>query len=201
MGSVIAKEIFPVHWRLTMIRLFRTCFRSCCLAAILCCSAVMPAAAADAPIQIEADRMSSTEKTNSVLFSGNVDARQADVRIRANEMTVFYTPAKPNKKGQKTASQQVEKIICTGNVEVSKKEWLGTSKKMLYLAKERQVILMDNAKAYQGQNMVSGEKIIYYMDEGRSEVVGGSKGTRTTVGDSGEGAKKPGRVNMTIIQK
>ena len=184
-----------------MMRMFTHLFRSSCLAAVLCCLAVIPAVAADAPIQIEADKMASTEKTNTVLFSGNVDARQADVRIRANEMTVFYTPAKPNKKGQKTASQQVEKIICTGNVEVSKKEWLGTSKKMIYLAKERQVILMDNAKAYQGQNMVSGEKIVYYMDEGRSEVVGGAKRTTTTVGDSGKGASKPGRVNMTIIQK
>lgn len=181
--------------------LFTTCFRSSCLAAILCWLVVMPAVAADAPIQIEADRMSSTEKTNTVLFSGNVDARQADVRIRANEMTVHYSQAKTNTKGQKTASQQVEKIICNGNVEVSKKEWLGTAKKMIYLAKERQVILMDNAKAYQGQNMVSGEKIVYYMDEGRSEVVGGSKGTKTTVGDSGKDTKKPGRVNMTIIQK
>lgn len=201
MGSVIAKEIFPVHRRFTMMRLFPLLSRAACLAAVLCCLAVLPVAAADAPIQIEADRMSSTEKTNTVLFSGNVDARQADVRIRSNEMTVYYSAATPGKKGQKTTNQQVDKIICTGNVEVSKKEWLGTAKKMIYLARERQVILMDNAKAYQGQNMVSGEKIVYYMDEGRSEVVGGSKRTRTTVGDSGKAGQKPGRVNMTIIQK
>jgi hypothetical protein len=39
------------------------------------------------------------------------------------------------------------------------------------------------------------------MDEGRSVVVGGAKGTKTTVSDAEQGAKKPGRVNMTIIQK
>lgn len=185
-----------------MIRKFPKCFQSLALALLLCGLASGPLSAADAPIQIEADKMSSTEKTNSVLFSGNVDARQADVRIRSNEMTVFYTSVDPKQKakGQKT-SQQVQKIICTGNVEISKKEWLGTSNKMIYLAKERQVILIDDAKAYQGQNMVSGEKIIYYMDEGRSEVVGGAKGTKTTISDAEQGAKKPGRVNMTIIQK
>ena len=64
-------------------------------------------------------------------------------------------------------------VICVGNVEITRGEWLGTSKKMVYLSKERQVILTGNAKAWQGQNMVSGEKIIYYLDEGRSEVVGG----------------------------
>ena len=84
-------------------------------------------------------------------------------------------------------------------VEVSRGEWLGTGKKMIYLAKERQVILLDSAKAWQGQNMVAGSKIIYYLDEGRSEVIGGR--TSTTLSDAAEKDKKKSRVNMTIMQK
>lgn len=147
--------------------------------------------------------MTSTEKTNSVVFTGDVDAKQGDVRIRTEEMTVYYTPAeakgaaKPKKGEQPKTSQQVEKLICVGNVEVTRGEWLGTGKKMIYLAKDRQVILTGNAKAWQGQNMVSGEKIVYYLDEGRSEVIGGSPAA-TAGGDSK--AKKPSRVNMTILQ-
>ena len=169
------------------------------------------ALAAEAPIHIESNRMTSTEKSNSVVFSGDVDAKQGDVRIRADEMTVFYNtlestakqPVPKDKKkpaapqAEKKTSQQVEKLICTGNVEVSRGEWLGTAKKMLYLSKERQVILTENAKAWQGQNMVSGEKIIYYLDEGRSEVIGGSK---ATAGEGDGSKKKPSRVNMTILQ-
>ena len=167
--------------------------------------------AAEAPIHIESNRMTSTEKSNSVVFSGDVDAKQGDVRIRADEMTVFYKalestakqPAPKDKKkpaapqAEKKTSQQVENLICTGNVEVSRGEWLGTAKKMLYLSKERQVILTENAKAWQGQNMVSGEKIIYYLDEGRSEVIGD---TKATAGEGAGGKKKPSRVNMTILQ-
>jgi len=153
----------------------------------------------DAPIHIEADKMTSTEKTNSVVFTGEVDAKQGDVRIRTDKMTVYYT-AKDSKgskaQKEKKATQQVEKLICVGNVEITRGEWLGTSKQMIYLSKERQVILTDNAKAWQGQNMVSGDKIIYYLDEGRSEVVGKSS---TTVGSSA-GSKKKSRVNMTILQ-
>lgn len=203
MGSVIAKgkppDIRPRRFIMARSLFSLTLLR--CLATAICCLVASPLVAADAPIQIEADHMSSTEKSSSVVFSGNVDAKQQDVRIRSDEMTVYYTMASTaeKKKGKKT-SQQVQKIICAGNVEVSKKEWLGTSKKMIYLAKERQVILIDNAKAYQGQNMVSGEKIVYYMDEGRSEVVGGPR-TSTTLSDKDKGGKKPGRVNMTIIQK
>jgi lipopolysaccharide export system protein LptA len=159
-------------------------------------------AANDAPIHIESNRMTSTEKSNSVVFTGEVDAKQGDVRIRTDEMTVFYTAAdttKAKKDEKKKTSQQVEKLLCTGNVEITRGEWLGTAKKMVYLSKERQVILTDNAKAWQGQNMVSGDKIIYYLDEGRSEVVGGSKAT--TAGDGDGSKKKPSRVNMTILQK
>lgn len=154
----------------------------------------------DAPIHVEANRMTSTEKDNSVIFTGDVDATQGDVRIRSDKMTVYYTAkakkGEKSKKGEQKASQQVEKLVCTGNVEVTRAEWLGTAKKMIYLSRERQVILTGKAKAWQDQNMVSGEKIIYYLDEGRSEVIGG---TSTTVGKA-KGKKKPGRVNMTILQ-
>ena len=157
--------------------------------------------APEAPIHIEANKMTSTEKTNSVVFTGDVDAKQGDVRIRSDEMTVFYTPEaaaeKEKKAEQKKTTQQVEKLICVGNVELTRGQWLGTSKKMVYLSKERQVILTDNAKAWQGQNMVSGDKIIYYLDEGRSEVI--SNKTTPAAGES-DSKKKPSRVNMTIMQ-
>ena len=53
----------------------------------------VPLWASNAPITIEADHMESLEAENNVLFTGNVDARQADVRIQADKMTVFYTAA------------------------------------------------------------------------------------------------------------
>ncbi len=46
--------------------------------------------AAEQPIQIEADKMTAVEKSQTVVFSGNVDATQGDVRIRSDEMTIFY---------------------------------------------------------------------------------------------------------------
>jgi lipopolysaccharide export system protein LptA len=155
------------------------------------------------PIQIEANHMLSMEKTNTVQFSGDVDAKQGDVRIRCDEMTVFYTQAEKLTSKEDNKSQQVEKLTCDGNVEVTKGEWLGSSKKLLYVKKVRQVILTGKAKAWQGKNMVSGDKIIYYLDEGRSEVVGGHP--EATIGNAAANkdtpSGKPSRVNMTIQQK
>ncbi|MEN8199426.1 MAG: lipopolysaccharide transport periplasmic protein LptA [Thermodesulfobacteriota bacterium] len=157
---------------------------SCIVFFLLCCAPSLWAT--KAPITIEADRMTSLEQENSVLFSGNVDARQADVRIRTDKMTVYYTNAG---KGEK---QEVKRLKCIGNVEITKGEWLGTGREMNYLAQERKVVLNGNAKAWQDTNLVTGDTIIYYLDEGRSEVVAG-KGS-----SSGSGSKKSGRVKATL---
>jgi len=149
-----------------------------------------PLLAANAPITIEADHMSSLEENNNVLFKGNVDAAQADVRIQSDEMTVYYTPAKDGNK------QEVKRLKCIGNVEITKGEFLGTGKTMNYLAKERKIILSGDAKAWQGTNFVSGKTIIYYLDEKRSEVVGDRPGG-TFNSDSGK-KKKSSRVKAIL---
>jgi lipopolysaccharide export system protein LptA len=41
---------------------------------------------------------------------------------------------------------------------------------MEYFAKERKAVLSGNAKAWQGQNMVTGKTITYFLDEKRSVV-------------------------------
>lgn len=145
--------------------------------------------AASEPITIEADHMESLEKNNNVLFSGNVDAAQGEVRIRSDKMTVFYTQAGKGKK------QEVKRLKCKGNVEITKGEWLGTGKTMNYLAKDRKVILSGDAKAWQDKNLVTGETIIYYLDEGRSEVVG--RPSTTVSGKSGK-RRKTSRVKATL---
>ncbi|PID74541.1 MAG: lipopolysaccharide transport periplasmic protein LptA [Deltaproteobacteria bacterium] len=163
-------------------------------AVVLLCVSIATAKEAS-PIHIQADRMISGGKSQTVVFTGDVDAKQDDVRIRSDKMTVFYgaKERKNEKSADKKVAKEVQKLICEGNVEVSRAEWLGTSQKMIYLAKERQVLLTGDAKAWQDQNMVSGDKIIYYLDEGRSEVVGSTAAT---------GTKKDGssRVSVTILQ-
>lgn len=155
--------------------------------------------AKEQPIQIAADKMTAVDKSQSVIFTGNVDASQGDVRIRSDKMTIYYIKDTSKSAGKKTSknAQQVKKIVCKGNVEVTSKEWLGTSETMHYFSKKKLVQLIGNAKAYKGQNMVQGERIDYHLDTGQSEVFGG----KTTVGDEQATTEKPGRVNMTILEQ
>lgn len=144
------------------------------------------------PIHIEADRMVSKEENKSVVFIGNVDAKQGELLIRTDEMTVFYVEDKGSE-GTKSTSQ-VKKLICMGNVEISQGDWLGTGDRMDYFAQDRKVILSGNAKGWQGQNMVSGKTITYYLDDGRSVV----EGPATADGGSETKARKPERVKAVI---
>ncbi len=151
------------------------------------------------PIQIEADKMTAVDTSQTVTFTGNVDAKQGDVRIRADEMIVFYIEDETKTGADKKIkdAQQVEKIVCTGNVEITSAEWLGTSETMHYFSQKSLVQLIGNAKAFQGQNMVQGERIDYHLDSGESEVFG----SKATIEEETADTKKSGRVNMTILEQ
>jgi len=149
-------------------------------------SAYVLAANPDAkPIYIEADRMVSDENQDVVVFTGQVQAKQDDVEILADEMTVHYSAAqtddtaaketgegntKSNKAGENTITKNINTILARGHVKIVKGDWYATGDTMRYYADERKVHLTGNAKAWQDQNTITGEHIIMYLDEGRSVV-------------------------------
>ena len=85
----------------------------------------------------------------------------------------------------------MEKLICKDNVKITQGDWLGTGDRMDYFAKERKVVLTGNAKAWQGQNMVAGKTIIYYLDEKRSIVETGCAGPAKRPGQGRDPARTP----------
>jgi len=126
------------------------------------------------PIQIEADRMETSREGGVVLFSGDVQANQGKLIINADEMTVLYTTAGPGPDGPAGTTgdltRKIEKIMAKGNVKVVQEDWVAAGDTMDFNADDRIVVLAGNAKAWQDQNMVSGEKIVLYLDEGKSVV-------------------------------
>ena len=127
------------------------------------------------PIRIEADRMESTQDQSVIIFAGHVQANQDNLIINADEMKVLYTV---DEAGQKTLTepgagdltQQIDSISAQGNVKIIQEDWIATGDTMDFNTEKRIVIISGNAKAWQDQNMVSGEKIILYLNEGRSVV-------------------------------
>jgi lipopolysaccharide export system protein LptA len=130
--------------------------------------------AAEAPVYIEADRMESDQQRDVVVFTGSVEAKQGDIVINADEMTVNYSAAAADKSGNESQNekitQKIKTILAKGNVKIVKGDWIATGNTMRYFSSERKVRLSGNARAWQDQNQISGEHIIMYLDEGRSVV-------------------------------
>ncbi|MDD5759332.1 MAG: LptA/OstA family protein [Desulfobulbaceae bacterium] len=133
------------------------------------------------PVQIEADQMLSSQKDNTVFFSGKVEAKQEGLTIHSDEMMVHYSsnsaPTKQPPKDQKkdgTAQSPldggIERLVAKGHVEITKEGWVATGNQAEYFSKERKVVLTGNTKVWQNNNLVTGDTFTIYLDEGKSIV-------------------------------
>jgi lipopolysaccharide export system protein LptA len=153
------------------------------------------AATGNVPIHIEADRMESINEKNTVYFSGNVDAKQGELIIRSDEMTVYYLSSEEQKNKE---NRRLKKLFATGHVEIENEGWVATGDNMEYFETERKVLLTGNTKVWQDNNLVTGDSVLLYLDEGKSIVESGKKsGKRVTATFSpageteGEGPASP----------
>lgn len=149
------------------------------------------------PIQIEADRMETSRLGGRVVFTGNITARQGSLVIYADEMTVVYAAASPvagtAAERETKLISKIEKLEARGNVKIVQADWIATGDSMDYNAADRVATLTGNAKAWQDKNVVSGETIVLYLDEGKSVVQKSSReGERVKALIYPSGAEKNG---------
>ncbi|MBI5050329.1 MAG: lipopolysaccharide transport periplasmic protein LptA [Nitrospirae bacterium] len=116
------------------------------------------------PIIITSKTLMADNKTNTAVFEGSVVAKTDDIIIYSDKMTVFYN----NSQGK------VTKIYASGNVKVHKKERAIFSEEATYLNDEEKIIFTGEPKAVEGENVITGVQIIYFLKDDRS-VVEGSK--------------------------
>ena len=129
-----------------------------------------------APVQIEADQMLANQKENSVFFSGRVEAKQEELTIHADEMTVYYTGGTGTAPAATGAeSKEIDRLLAKGKVEITKEKWVATGDQAEYFSGERKVVLTGNTKVWQDNNLVTGDTFVMYLDEGKSIVERGQK--------------------------
>lgn len=122
------------------------------------------------PVHVEADRMESLQNENAVHFTGRVVAKQEGLIIHSDAMTVYYLSEEEKAKLPAGDTRKMKKLYATGHVELQNEGWIATSDNMEYFEQERKVYLTGHAKAWQDNNMVTGEAITLYLDQGKSIV-------------------------------
>ena len=116
------------------------------------------------PITIKSNELTADNKGKTALFSGKVVAKQGDVTIFCDRMTVYY------------GSQQgeIDKIEADGNVRIVQENRTGMAAHAVYESREGRITLTGgNPKVMQGSDTVSGKIITYLIDDDRSSVSGG----------------------------
>jgi len=109
------------------------------------------------PITITSETLTADNKAHTALFEKNVVAKTTNLTIQADKMLVFY----------KEDGGDVTKIESTGNVKVLKEDRIITSKAATYYADEEKVVFTGEPRAMDGDNVVSGTKIVYFMTNDR----------------------------------
>jgi lipopolysaccharide export system protein LptA len=116
------------------------------------------------PVTIDADQMESLKKEGLVIFTGNVIARQNHSVHYADRMEVYLDEK----------DEKVHRIISTGNVKIITKDCrTGTAGRAEYYEDEQKVLLIGNARVWQEDNIVTGERITMFLAEDRSVVQSG----------------------------
>jgi lipopolysaccharide export system protein LptA len=115
------------------------------------------------PVEITAEKMTANQKTNQIIFEGNVVAKQGDLTISSDEMTVH------NKENNKLG-----KIVALGNVKMNKGDQFAESERAEYFEKEGKIVLTGDPHAWENDNEIFGTKMIFYVEK-EIFVVFGSK--------------------------
>ncbi len=142
-----------------------------------------PLSKSRAPIRITADRLDIDQKQKKAVFTGNVVASQEDMTIAAATVTIFFT-ARDN---------EVREIIAAGKpVKIDFRGKTATCARSTYIAAGNKIVLTGKPVLKDGQNVITGDKIIFFLDEERS-IVEGRKNSRvkTTIFPGQKGLFRP----------
>jgi outer membrane protein assembly factor BamD len=118
------------------------------------------------PVDITSDRVETYSKENLIIFKGNVIARQKDVVIYADsiEATVFE------------GGKGIKQVLASGNVKIQQGLRVASCQRAVFHNLDQKIILTGDPRVSEGDNMVSGEEIIFDLTQNRVEVKGGAGG-------------------------
>ncbi len=115
------------------------------------------------PIKVKSNELVTDTNKRTATFVGKVSARQGDLTIFSDRLVITYSEK----------DQDVETVEATGNVRVIQGDRQAVSGHALYENQAGKIIFDSSPKVYQGNNVVSGKVITYFVEEQRSVVTGG----------------------------
>lgn len=150
---------------------------------------LLPKGDSSQPIDIAADRLEVLQKDKLALFSGKVEAKQGNVRLKADEMRVHYR--------EKAAGEQngVSKIDVNGHVFLATPQETVQGAKGVYNVDKGLITLEGSVVITRGKNVLKGNGLTYDINTGRSALQGGGTESSSTGGGRVRGIFVPEKKN------
>ena len=118
------------------------------------------------PVTIDADQMERFGKEGLVIFTGSVVARQDNSVQYADRMEVYL-----DDKGDR-----ILRTVSTGNVRIITRDCrTGTARRAEYFDLDQRLVLIDGARVWEADNVVSGDTITIFLSQDRSIVQAGKQ--------------------------
>jgi len=145
----------------------------------------------DQPVQIEAATLEVRDKDKKATFSGNVQVVQGDTTMKCQRLDVFYgqemgiaggdkqasaTPVTTSKStpGMPQGAQNIRRIEAHGGVTVITKDQNAKGELGIYDLQTKTITLSGHVTVSQGQNVISGERVVVDTVTGNARVESGS---------------------------
>jgi lipopolysaccharide export system protein LptA len=133
------------------------------------------------PIEIVSDSLTVRQQEQLAVFSGNVDATQGDLSLRADEVKVFYDQkggqnGQDAKKAQPGDSQTIRRIEAAGHVVVTDPQQNATGDRGAYDVAAGRIRLEGNVVLTRMDNVLRGTVLDLELATGTATLRGG-KGT------------------------
>jgi lipopolysaccharide export system protein LptA len=142
------------------------------------------------PIHITSDQLFMNNTTREAEFRGNVKATQENTVIYSDSLQICYKKDTAKNDSFPNNEQSIDKIIAKGNVKINFDNRLAEADQAIYTAADRVLVLTGkNCKLTSESNTISGEKIIFYRDDGRIFVESGqnTKRVEAVISANGKG--------------
>ena len=128
------------------------------------------------PVDVVADTMEAFEKGKTIVFTGNVLAKQEGSEpgqtlfLFSDKLTAYRTDE----------SSDIQEAEAEGNVKVVKAERTATCKQAFFYNQKGEVVLKGDVVVFEGNDRLTGDTATYYLNEDRV-FVQGDKDTKAHV--------------------
>ena len=139
-----------------------------------------------APIEVVADALEVRQSDQVAIFSGAVEATQADLRISAERLEVTYGDSGEQGPGR------IRFMKATGGVVIVNRDKTARAAWAEYDVTKGIIRMGGDVVLTQGRNVIKGERLVMNLDTGVGRIEGGGKGRVKSVFTPTAGARSGG---------